>query len=313
MKKARGKTKALFTALLGLLLMSLLSAGYACAETAIEVQDLGQIKLDKSRLWSPGRLAIGRDGTLYIVDSYKNRIVKSDSNGNFAGSIPYPNVSAVAVSPDNTLYIGGHMDYSVSISVNGRITGSLGSGQDEFRSIRDITVDPSDGRVYVADNMGNTVKIFDRAGKSLGAITEVNLPVAVAVSENAIYILDAPVVREDSFLTTASRISIFDKAYNFLGIIDDYAGGERVMFRPTDLAVAGGIIYVSDAATRSVILLNTEGAYIGEIQGASGAIDTAVALALSREGILYVSSNDTQSVQVFALSMTTAVQKGGRQ
>lgn len=271
------------------------------AATLPDVQQLQGITMSKSALWSPGRLAIGGDGALYVVDSYKNHILKFDSNGNYTGDISFPRVSAIAVAPNGTLYVGSHQDFSVSIVRNGKVTGHLGAGQNEFRSIRDIAVDPSGGRVYVVDNVGNAVRLFDPSGKDLGTIEGVNLPISIDVTANAIYVIDAPVVQDKASTTTASRISIFDKDYNLTGTIEEYAGA-HLMYRPTDIAVAGGIIYITDAALRSILLFDTSGNFLGEIQSVDNGINTAVSLALSSDGILYVSSSETHSIYMFALA-----------
>lgn len=281
------------------------AAGQAAA-TLPDVRQFTGITMDKSTLWAPGRLAIGGDGTLFVVDSYKNHILKFDRNGNYIGDIPFPRVSALAVAPNGTLYIGSHQDYSVSIVRNGKVIGHLGVGQNEFRSIRDIACDASTGLIYVADNVGNAVRIFDAAGRDLGSIAGVNLPIAIEVTNEAIYVIDAPVVQDRASITTASRISIFDKDYNLTGTIEEYAG-EHLMYRPTDIAVAGGIIYITDAALRTVLTFDTSGNFLGEIQSVDNGINTAVSLALSSDGILYVSSSENHSIYMFALAAKPGV------
>jgi DNA-binding beta-propeller fold protein YncE len=276
-----------------------------------EVEQLKGITMDKAVLWGPSRLAIGGDGTLYVVDSYKNHIVKFDSNGNYLGDIPFPRVSAIAVAPNGTLYIGSHQDYSVSIVSNGQVMGHLGAEKNEFRSIRDIAYDGSTGNVYVADNVGNAVRVFDAAGRDLGSIAGVNLPIGIEVTAEAIYVIDAPVVKEQQGRTTASRISIFDKAHALVSTIDDY--GKNQMFRPTDIAIADGILYITDAALQSVVLFDAAGTFLGEIQSIAGPMRTAVSLAMSSEGTLYVSSSETQSIQMFAITPAAPVQQGGQQ
>jgi hypothetical protein len=297
----KGEFKALGVFLIMALFLALIPSEGQAAVTLPDVQQLTGIAMTKSALWAPGRLAIGGDGTLFVVDSYNNRILKLGSNGNSIGDIPFPRVSAIAVAPDGTLYIGSHQDYSVSIVKNGQVVGHLGAGQNEFLSVRDIACDPSTGLVYVADNVGSAVRIFDATGRDMGSIGGVNLPVAVEVTAEAIYVLDAPVVQDKTSTTTASRISIFDKNYTLTGTIDEPAG-QHLMYRPTDLAVVNGVIYVSDAALRTVLLFDISGSYLGEIQGTDNGINTAVSVAVSSAGILYVSSSETHSIYMFALT-----------
>ncbi|MBI5847466.1 MAG: NHL repeat-containing protein [Nitrospirae bacterium] len=289
--------------------MMLPTAGQAAGLPAVE--QLAGITMNKSALWSPGRLAVGADGTLYVVDSYKNHILKFDRNGNYIGDISFPRVSAVAVAPNGTLYIGSHQDYAVSIVSNGKVVGHLGAGANEFRSIRDIAYDASTGLIYVIDNVGNAVRIYDESGRYANMIEGVNLPIAIEVTAEAIYIIDAPIVKDENSLTTASRVSIFDKNYSLIGTIHDY--GKAQMFRPTDIAVSDGILYVTDAVTNSVLLFDEAGALLGEIQSNAGDLQTAVSLAISSNGILYVSSSDTHRIHMFAMTVGISGQQGGQQ
>ncbi len=273
-------------------------------------EQLTSISMNKSVLWSPGRLAVGADGTLYVVDSYKNHILKFDRNGNYIGDISFPRVSAVAVAPNGTLYIGSHQDYAVSIVRNGKVVGHLGAAMNEFRSIRDIAYDASTGLIYVVDNVGNAVRIFDESGRSMNMIEGVNLPIAIEVTSDAIYIIDAPVVKEQASQTTASRVSIFDKNYSLIGSIHDY--GKSQMFCPTDIAVYDGMIYVTDAATNSVLLFDGAGTLFGEIQSPEGRLNTAVSLTLSPDGLLYVSASETHSIHMFSITSGVSGQQGGQ-
>lgn len=286
-------------AIFSCMLAVLLPIGAQAAELPA-VEQLASISMDKSVLWSPGRLTVGSDGTLYVVDSYKNHILKFDQNGSYIGDISFPRVSAVAAAPNGTLYIGSNQDYAVSIVRNGKVVGYLGGGRNEFRSVRDIAHDAKTRLVYVADNVGNAVKIYDESGRYINMIEGVNLPIAIEVTADAIYVIDAPVVDDGNSLTTASRISIFDKNYSLIGSIHDY--GKSQIFRPTDIAVSDGMLYVTDAATNAVVLFDEAGTLFGEIQSLEGKMNTAVSLALAPDGILYVSSSGNHSIYQFAIT-----------
>lgn len=285
--------------ILGCMLAMLLPAGVQAAGLPA-IEQMTGISMEKSALWSPGRITVGPDGTLYVVDSYKNHILKFDRNGSYLGDISFPRVSAIAAARNGTLYIGSHQDYSVSIVKNGQVAGHFGSGPNEFRSIRDIAFDASTGLIYVVDSVGNAVRIFNESGRYINMIEGVNLPIAIEVTSDAVYIIDAPVVTDGNSLTTASRVSIFDKNYSLFGSIHDY--GKNQIFRPTDIAVSDGIVYVTDAATNAVVLFDEAGNLLGEIQSLEGKISTAVSLALSSDGMLYVSSSEDHSIYLFAIT-----------
>jgi DNA-binding beta-propeller fold protein YncE len=270
-------------------------------------EDIGQITMDKSVLWAPGKLAVGGNGTLYVVDGYRDHILKFDRKGNYRGDISVAGVSAVAVAADGTLYIGSHRDYSVMIYKRGKIKGYLGSGAGEFFSIRDIAVDQDTGNIFVVDSVGNAVRVYDSSGREQGMIAGVHLPVGIDITADEIYVLDSPIIDdpETGAPTTDSVISVFDKGLNLIGTIDE-EGEDALMFRPTDISVAGGNIYVSDASRKSVLVYDTMGVYLGEIKSNTGDIHTAVSVAYSSGGILYVSASETHSIQMFGFVVNEA-------
>lgn len=298
--KVRGIIRAA-AVFVGIMTCSLIMVSAGAAEPVIEVTELGAISLQKNILWSPGRLALGGDGTLYVVDSYKNHILAIDRTGIYQGDIFVPQVAAVAVGPDGTLYVGSHRDYSVAIYRNGETAGYLGSGAHEFSSIRDIAVDTETGDVYVADNAGNAVRVYDRQGQPLGSVGGINLPTGVTVAEGEIYIIDNPVISDD--LSTGARISVFDRAFNLVMTINEY-GNETQLFRPTDLAVSDGILYISDAALNAVAVFDAGGRYAGEIRSGGAVTTVPVGLVVSGDGTLYVSESQTRSIQRFGISIT---------
>jgi DNA-binding beta-propeller fold protein YncE len=83
-------------------------------------------------LYGPRRIAIGPDGSIYVVDSGRNRIVKFSSDGQVLGS-----------------------------------WGSEGSGDGQFRGLSSVAVDPTTNKVYVADSMNRRIEVFDSEGKLL--------------------------------------------------------------------------------------------------------------------------------------------------
>jgi DNA-binding beta-propeller fold protein YncE len=83
-------------------------------------------------LYGPRRIAIGPDGSVYVVDSGRNRIVK--------------------------------------FSLNGQVLttwGSEGSADGQFRGFSSVAVDPINNKVYVADSLNSRIQVFDSDGKFL--------------------------------------------------------------------------------------------------------------------------------------------------
>jgi DNA-binding beta-propeller fold protein YncE len=297
----RGKVGCI---VLGFVFIIALMSAYAAEANPISA---GIIKMDPSKLWFPGRTAAGADGTLYVADSYNNRVVKIDQSGNVTGYIPCLSVSAVAVGGDGTLYMGSHRDYSVAIYRNGKVAGHLGEGANEFLSIRGITIDGVNGDVYVTDNVANAVKVFDSAGNPKKVLVGFNIPVAVAIRNGLVYILDAPIVPspDDEGMTTGSRVSVLDGKGNLVRSIEELIPGKGQMARPTDIAVdLLGNIFISDSGRRAVLVYNSEGIYVGSMVSMEGSddINIAVSVSFAPDGRLYVSSCGTNLIAEVGIS-----------
>lgn len=283
----------------------------------------GKIIADASHLWSPGKIAVDGDGTLYVVDGYKNRVQKFDAKGSYLGQLNIPRPSAVAVAPDGALYIGSHHDYSVAVYSRGEIAGYLGSGKNEFSSIRDIAVDEGTGDVFVADTVGNLIRVYDASRKLKKTLSGFTAPAGIVAREN-IYILDAPLIPcpdsisvkgtlvripDDAGACTGSRISVLDRKGNLIRSIRESGGEHDHMTRPVALAVDKfGNIYVADALRRAILAYDALGAYIGAMTTITDDLRTPASVAISREGGLYVSSSGTRSI--VEIGLTGAVHFG---
>ena len=90
----------------------------------------------------PEDVAVSQDGTVYVVDGSRNKVLIYDSAHQLAGSLSILKPTSVAVNVDGTIYIGTNDNLSVKIfdsSLN--LVGSLGVGADEFELPRNIAVE----------------------------------------------------------------------------------------------------------------------------------------------------------------------------
>ena len=258
-------------------------------------------------LWSPGRLAVDGAMTLSVVDSYRDRIQQFDRSGRQLVTIAVTRPSAIAAAPDGTLYIGSLQDRSVSRYRHGKRAGSLGDGRNEFASIGDIAVDPGTGDIYVVDTVKHLVKVYYPSGIPKGMLSGLHLPVGIAVTPDAVYVLDAPVVAAagSTGATTGSRISVYSKGGNLLRSIDDRGAAGGQMARPMGIAVdRAGTVYVADALRKAVLVYSRSGAFIGRMESAANDINTAVAIVLTPDNRLYVSSSETHGIVEIGLGGT---------
>lgn len=309
----------------GLLLLFLacftaFSSGVSYAMTLPSgIEYLGRIKMDKSVLRGVDNLTVVADpplyvigsstqyvkqgATLFVVDALKHRIVVFDGRGKYLGEIPFKQVSAIGAAPDGTLYIGSHKDYSVAILRNGEVTGYLGAGEKEFSSIRNIAVNRETAEVFVVDNIGNAVRIYDASGKRLGTITGLNLPSGIALRGSETYVIDAPMVIDAmGSESTGTRVSVFDGSGKLLRSFGETRENGEGIVRPSGIAVDDkGRVYISDTLQNATFVYDSAGKLVGSIKG-KDEINGAVSLTLSHEGILYLSSGRDQAIHMFSLT-----------
>ncbi len=258
---------------------------------------------------SPGRLATGPDGSLYVTDGYNRRVFIFDRTWRYAGSISFEGASAVAVAGNGTVYIGDTRKGEVAVYRGGQRVGTIGSN--EIGHISDIAVDRQTGDIYVTDYKNNMVWVYGADGVLKGSIQGLYLPQAVDVEGGRVYVLDLP-KREDpdnpGMYTTGTRVSVFDSQFNLLVSFEDWLGYGGHLFRPQDIEVASdGRIYIAEGYYQVVMVYaydSTVGNYVyeGEFSAVEEPFNIARSLAFSPdEKRLYVCSNMTKKVVVFSM------------
>ncbi len=305
----KGKHKGIGTTsfvLLSLFIAVLCFSWTADSAPLPDVEPLQKIQKKKVVLTYPGRVEVGSDGMLYVIDGGQNRILKLDRKGNYVTYVLVTAPSALGVSPGGTLYIGSSNEKSVAIHDGESITGYLGAGANEFMVVRDITVDSNSGEVYVADTIGNAVKVYDPSGNKIREITNLEKPAGVAVSGTEVYILDAPEVTDPTStgsVTSGARVSVYDTNGTFLRSFSDSLAEGGNMKGQKDITVDdNGTIYIADSFQNMVFAYDSTGTYLGEVVHPTEQMNAAVSLASAPDGRLYVSSSQTNSVLAFGMN-----------
>lgn len=151
----------------------------------------------------PRDIAVGPDGSIYLLDSGNGRILKaSDAEDNswevFYESTQLGNPYGFTVANDNTIYVAAtDLHQVIQISAAGvklRTIGHYGKGYAQFRNPRDVAVD-GNNKIYVADTYNHRVQILKPDGtfyKTLGAAPLYSSIQKIVVdARKRVYIIDA--------------------------------------------------------------------------------------------------------------------------
>jgi len=275
-------------------------------------------------LHAPARLALDGAGNLYVSDPARNEVVVRASDGRLVHRQPFAaQPQAVAVDDSG----GRPLTVYVSDSAAGRVTAysanweplfELGQGAGEFLSVSDIAVEPSGGKVYVADGEADLIRIFAPGGSPLGSFGghgaepgAFDFPGAIAVD---------PVQQEVLVADQLNfRIQIFDLDGTFVCRLGDANGASpgaylfgtraRLLTVPQGIALdSDGRIYVADVAEGRVRVVGRDGSVLGAIGGFGDGRDQLRApldLAIDAHGRLFVSDSNNGRLAIYGLESFT--------
>ncbi len=158
------------------------------------------------QLASPVAVALGREGKVYVADSYLRKILTFDSNGSLTGSVENAQfLRPAGVAYDEVvdrLYVADSAAHRIWIlSGQGALLGEIGgrgTETGEFNYPTHVALDQT-GNLYVTDALGFRIQMFSRDGRFLGAFGrhgdasgDFAAPKGLGVdSEGHVYVVDA--------------------------------------------------------------------------------------------------------------------------
>jgi DNA-binding beta-propeller fold protein YncE len=299
------------------------------AATAFGQQGSGQAEFQ-----SPRGIAVGPDGSVYVVDGGNHRIQKFTADGDFVDILGGRSLAAeesgqprgfnepwdAAVAPDGRLYVADTWNHRVQVldAEGNALTawGSFGESsidegearQSVMYGPRGIVVGPGsltsseeDRLVYVADTGNKRVQVFRANGEFAfqwggGGAAEGNLdePVGIAFGPKG------EVYVAD---TWNRRVQVFDSDGAFLRqwAIDGWDSG--VPEEKPYLAVDDqGHVYVTDPGYYRVLVFDSEGNYLlsfGQYGTDAQSFQLPQGIAVSGDGRIYVTDAHAHRVLIF--------------
>lgn len=184
--------------------------------------------------------------------------------------------------------------YAVFDLVAQRFTAVSGSGGGKMKKPINITID-RDGTKYITDTGRDQVLVYDREDRYVRAYgTEGQFkPVDVAIADDRLYVTDI----------AHHAIAVLDKTSGReLARVGKVGSKDGELYHPTNLALAGGYLYVTDTGNYRVLKFALDGAFVrsyGGIGTGLGQFARPKGIALDPDGRLYVIDAAFENVQVF--------------
>jgi streptogramin lyase len=258
------------------------------------------------QLNSPGDVAVGSSGHVWVADAGNNRIEEFNQKGEYvsqlgAGELNYP--AALAVDSGGHIWVADTSDSCVKeFNEAGALLGefgSPGSGEGQLSEPFGITVDHS-GNIWVADTFNSRIEEFSPQGEYLSEFGaegsgdgELFWPTGIAAGPGGkIWVAD---------LFTDS-VEEFDEDGEFLGALPS----EQLSGPISVTADSKGEIWVADIGSNHVVGFDETGAYIAQF-GSEGAgegqfhLDWPTGLATNAKGEVWVADTDHNRVQRWQL------------
>jgi hypothetical protein len=163
---------------------------------------------------SPHKLAVDRDGFLWLADNGGHQVFKLSQEGKVlltlgkkgvagAGLDEFDQPTDVAIAPNGDIFVGDGHSGGGTATGNARIMkfgkdgkflqtwGKKGMGPGEFDVIHTLAFD-SRGRLFVGDRNNNRIQIFDQDGNFIAQWFQFGRPSGIYIDKNdVIYVADS--------------------------------------------------------------------------------------------------------------------------
>lgn len=270
---------------------------------------------------APRGIAVDRQGSIFVVDTVNTRLQKFDAQGAFqwmvggAGNGPGqfarvqngPGPTGIAVDNQGSIYVADTWNHRiVKLDPQGKFLTAWGGFFNtqgnadlnrqhprDFYGPRGLAVGP-DGALYVTDTGNKRVLVFDAEGQflrqwgSAGVGAEnLNEPVGIAVdAAGTVYVVD----------TFNGRIATFDPQGQPKAqwAVPNWAANT---YQEAYIALAGELVYVTSASTRSLLTFDKTGKLIAEERKVGGVdLISPTGIAVASDGSLYVVDSGAHAV-----------------
>jgi DNA-binding beta-propeller fold protein YncE len=315
------KSNIVFCKILAVLAL-LGSFSVAEGSTLSFVANFGKLGRCAGQFYGPYSVAVSPDGSVYVADSWNDRIQKFNSEGVFinkwgtrgknSGEFIYP--KCVVVDSKGFVYVADFINSRIQKFTSDGIYvaewGGFGYGDNNLYEIEFMAISQDD-IIYVAERnswLWYRIKKFSTSGSFLGFLDfgystrteELQSPTAIAFSTDGLmYVCDYKNKADNQKV-----IKIYKRNGTFIRAIGKSGDGDGQFINPVWIAVSpDGSFYVADADLNRIQWFDFSGRFmakIGSFGSGKAMLDFPCGIAVSSDSKIYVADTRNDRVQIFS-------------
>lgn len=229
----------------------------------------------------PSDAAVGRDGTLYVLDGVNHRVVVCDGEGRFQfqfgdrggglGQLAYP--LGIATDPNGNIYVADSGNHRFQIfAAGGKPLAAVplpASASGVPPDPTDVAVDPARQRLYVTDNDNHVIHVYNLAERRFEAVwggpgrdqRQFRFPFLIDTSPEGYLFVAEPI---------NTRVQVLNPDGKFVSFTGGWGIQPGQLFRPKGVAAWGDRVFVTDSYLGNVQVFALGGRFLGALADATG-------------------------------------------
>jgi DNA-binding beta-propeller fold protein YncE len=229
----------------------------------------------------PSDAAVGRDGSLYILDGVNHRVVVCDGEGRFQfqfgnrgdglGQLAYP--LGIATDPNGNVYVADSGNHRFQIfAAGGKPVEAVplpASASGVPPDPTDVAVDPARQRLYVTDNDNHVIHVYSLAEHRFESVwggpgrdqRQFRFPFLIDTSPEGYLFVAEPI---------NTRVQVLNPDGKFVSFTGGWGIQPGQLFRPKGVAARGDRVFVTDSYLGNVQVFALGGRFLGALADATG-------------------------------------------